>query len=85
MDNESNGELVSLICKGNKEAERVLLEKYWPRILKMIRYTLSKARTNCEDLANDVFMAILVNLREGKFAEKSSLGTYVYAIAKKTA
>ena len=82
MDKMLNGELVARIHKGDKGAEAELLEKYWPRILKMTRYTLSKARTNCEDLANDISVAILENLRTGRFAEKSSLGTYIYGIAK---
>lgn len=82
MNKIGNGELVSRIYCGNKEAESQLLEKYWPRILKVARYNVSKTRTNCEDLANDISMAVLVNLREGKFAGKSSLGTYIYGITK---
>ena len=82
MNKLSNGELVSRIFEGSKEAEERLLEKYRPRILKVARYNLSKARSNCEDLANEISIAVLTNLREGKFAGRSSLGTYVYSISR---
>ena len=82
MSKTTDTELVALIRGGDKRAEEKLLLKYRPRILKAVRYTLGRARTNCEDLANEVSMAVLTNLRNGKFAEESSFGTYVYGITK---
>lgn len=82
MSETTETELVALIRQGDKRAEDKLILKYRPRILKAVRYNLGRSKTNCDDLTNEISMAILVNLRNGKFSGKSSLGTYIHSITK---
>jgi RNA polymerase sigma-70 factor (ECF subfamily) len=82
MDKGREADLLSLIRQGEKRAEEELLRNCRQRILMVLRYSLGEDKTVCEDLANEICLALLVNLREGRFAGESSLSTYVYGITK---
>lgn len=80
MTERSDEKLLTGIYKGDRRAEEELFVRYRPRILRAVRYSLG--REDCEDLANEISMAALHNLRQGKFTGESLLGTYIYGITK---
>ena len=77
MDNDKI--LYENFLNGNKEAFDILMDKYRLNLIYFINRFLNDVEAS-EDLAQDVFVYILINRKEYDF--KYSMKTYLYTIAK---
>ena len=77
MDNDKI--LYENFLNGNKEAFDILMDKYRLNLIYFTNRFLNDVEAS-EDLAQDVFVYILINRKEYDF--KYSMKTYLYTIAK---
>ena len=85
VDAAREAELLAEIQKGNTEAEQGLLSglRIPARVEMMIRSRLQISDADLADMVAEVLLAILVNLRAGKFhAAKGSVSLYAWGIAR---
>jgi RNA polymerase sigma-70 factor (ECF subfamily) len=82
MNKPPDLELINRIRAGDQKAEEELLTRFKPRIVKKVQFSLSTKNEDWRDVVHEIEIALLENLRNGKFnPEKiSSLGSYVYGI-----
>lgn len=73
--------LIEKILNGDKEAFRVIIQKY-KRLVFHIIFRMVSNKTEREDLGQEIFIKIYDNLR--KFKGNSSLTTWISAIAHNT-
>ena len=75
-------QLVQRIGQRDKQAERELLSLYGSRISRKVMYAVGVGNDDWKDVVNDVILAVLVNLKEGKFdpGRGVPLGSYIYGI-----
>lgn len=71
--------LYNQFISGNKEAFEKIMDKYRLNLIYFIRRFV-KSIDIAEDIAQDVFVYVLINKKEYDF--KYSLKTYLYTIAK---
>lgn len=79
---EEDKKLYKKFLKGNKESFEAIIDKYMEKLIYFI-YGFVKRIDTAEDLAQDVFVYILMN--KEKYDSKYSLKTYLYIIAKSKA
>ncbi len=76
-------DLINRILKGDREAEQELLLQFIEEIKTIVRHQLGERHEYWQDLVNEICIALIENLRKGKFnPEKAKLGSYIYGIAK---
>ncbi len=78
-------ELISRIRSGDHSAEIELLEQFdvVKRVQIIVRTRLTAPQDDYQDLVSEIVMAVLINLRAGKFdPEKGKLCTYIWGIAR---
>ncbi len=76
-------DLINRILKGDREAEQELLLQFIEEIKIIVRHQLADSSEYLEDLTNEICIALIENLRKGKFdPERAKLGSYIYGIAK---
>lgn len=73
--------LVSLYINGNNEAFDVLLNRYQSNIFQYI-LNFSKNKQDAEDIFQDVFVKIIMNLRDGNYVEVGKFLPWAIRIAK---
>jgi RNA polymerase sigma factor (sigma-70 family) len=73
-------DLVEGIRSGNRRAERVICERYLPRVKCMLRARLRDEEAVGE-LANEVLFALVKTMREGRLREAGALPAFVFGIA----
>jgi len=83
-------ELIQRITEGDKEAEKILTEREYPKILRRVRtHPAFRSSTNKEntgilnledadDITNTVWMYLIPKLRKGRLREGVRLSTYSY-------
>ncbi len=76
---EEDKELYMKFLRGNNESFELIMNKYMEKIIYFI-YKFVKSIDVAEDLAQDVFVYILMN--KEKYDSKYSLKAYLYTIAK---
>jgi RNA polymerase sigma-70 factor (ECF subfamily) len=79
MSVRTERELAAAVKSGDEGARRELFDLYYPRVLAWCRW-LSKGRVDLRDAAADVFE--IAYRRIGGFRGDSSLGTWLYGIAR---
>lgn len=82
---ESDLALVRRIEKGDDAAETVLLERFIPILGHYIRKKIDIASSDSEDVVQETVIALIRNLRSGKFDETKcggKVGSYIFGIAK---
>lgn len=72
-------ELVSLYVKGNGNAFDVLLDRYKSKVFQYILYSV-KNQELAEDLFQDVFVRIVMNLRDGRYVENGKFAPWIMRI-----
>ena len=82
MQKEEVERVIREISRGDKTAEEELCRTYRPRILFQLQYNLGRDNQDCEDLANEICMALLIRLRRGGF-RPDGLEPYVYGIIQR--
>jgi RNA polymerase sigma-70 factor (ECF subfamily) len=75
-------ELVQRIQGGDKEAEVELFSIFNPRISRRVCFSLGANTEDWKDIVSEIQIAVLLNLRHGKFdlRKGTSLASYIYAI-----
>lgn len=76
-------QLVRRVEQQDPQAERELLSLYGSRIARKVLYAIGTQNDDWKDVVNDIILAVLENLRHGKFdAQRGTpLGSYIYGIA----
>lgn len=77
-------QLCERIRRSDREAERELIERFQPRVRTMLTVRTSD-RDAAEEISQEVMMAALCALREGKAREPERLAAFVYGIARNLA
>lgn len=72
--------IAEAVHKGSREAEARLAERLRPGLLLMLRRRLRDA-ARAEDLTQEVLVALIRNLREGRLREPQRLVSYAWGIA----
>ena len=82
MKKEQENELIKRIYTGDSQAENALFSRFDSRIVRKVRFSIGMKNEDWQDIVSDIQMALLNNLREGKFdVERGvSLGSYVFGI-----
>lgn len=62
-----------------KDAEEILL-KYWPQISYRVKNSIGHLTPDWEDVGSEILVNVIEALRNKKFREESSLGTFIYAV-----
>jgi RNA polymerase sigma factor (sigma-70 family) len=77
----TDAQLVSAIAAGDREAERVLVARYMPRVRAML---LARSRNLdlTADLVQDVMLGAICALRRSQLREATKLSAFVLAIAR---
>lgn len=76
-------DLIERVRKGDQEAEQELLLRYIEQIRSMVCHQIGERNEYLDDLTNEICMALIENLRNGKFdPAKAKLGSYIYGIAR---
>jgi len=78
MKREEELHIIELILKGEKELYKVIVDKYSPRVLSVIRGVIP-CKEDAEEIAQDVFVKAFFSLN--KFRGDSSLSTWLFRIA----
>lgn len=80
--NKGERKLAQRIEQRDPQAERELLSLYGSRIARKVMYAIGAQNDDWKDVVNDIILAILENLRSGKFdAQRGTpLGSYIYGI-----
>jgi len=75
-------QLVKRIEQRDPLAERELLSLFGSRIARKVMYAIGTRNDDWKDVVNDIILAILENLRNGKFDMQrgTPLGSYIYGI-----
>jgi len=82
MTTDYETSLIGRIQAGDRNAEAELFTRFGERIGAIVRKRIGADTDDWKDVTSEVFVAVLVNLREGRFdAQKGALGTYFYGIA----
>lgn len=79
LDNEpqwDNHLLLASIVEGDKSAEQLLVNRYW-RSLYFILTHRTQDPELAKDIAQDTFIAVLLNIRRGKVLNPDALGKYI--------
>ncbi len=66
-------------CMSDKHLEKTILT-YWPQVRFRVKKSLGSLNPDWEDVSTEVFIGVLEAIRNNKFREESSLGTYIYSI-----
>ncbi len=77
-------QLCTRILQSDPDAERELVERFLPRVRTMIAVRTSD-RDAADELAQDVMLAALCALREGKAREPERLTAFLFGIARNLA
>ena len=82
MTREQETELIKRIYKGDPQVENELFSQFDSRIVRKVRFSIGMNNEDWQDVVSEIQVAMLNNLREGKFdvARGVSLGTYVFGI-----
>jgi len=82
MTKEQETELIKRIYTGDSQAENELFSQFDSRIVRKVRFSIGTNNEDWQDVVSEIQMALLNNLREGKFDVErgASLGTYVFGI-----
>ena len=82
MTKEQEIELIKRIYAGDAQAENELFSQFDSRIVRKVRFSIGTNNKDWQDVVSEIQMALLNNLREGKFDVErgASLGTYVFGI-----
>ena len=74
--------LAQQIKNGNSEAERSLISRFGSRIARRVRYEIGAQNDDWKDVVNEVLLAVLENLRAGRFDPErgAALGSYIYGV-----
>lgn len=72
-------ELVSLYTKGNNNAFDTLLKRYEGKVFSYLLYSV-KNQELAEDLFQDVFIKIVVRLKNGQYAENGKFSSWMMRI-----
>ncbi len=77
-----DAKLVQRIAQQDTLAERELLSLFGSRIARKVKYAIGAGNDDWKDLVNDIILAVLENLRNGKFDMQrgTPLGSYIYGI-----
>lgn len=76
-------EWIQRIANGESEAEQELLLFFDERIDRWVRNKIGKNAEDVEDLKQEIRIAIIKSLREGKFDQtQGKLGSYIYSIVR---
>ncbi len=78
LQGSDDGALVNLAREGNRDAYRVLVERYQGRIF-AIAYEIVKRKEDAEDVAQEAFVKAYLSLKG--FKGESSFFTWIYRIA----
>ena len=81
----NENELINRIRSGDRSAEIELLEHFevLKRIQIIVRTRLTATADDHQDLVSEILMAVLINIRDGKFdADRGKLCTYIWGIAR---
>jgi RNA polymerase sigma-70 factor (ECF subfamily) len=81
---DAQAALAGRVARGEASAEEDFARLYRPRVLAMMRARL-RDRETARELANDVLMAALVALRQGRLREGEKLSGFVHGIARNVA
>ena len=74
-------ELAMEYMSGNDYAFDKLLERYKEKVFKYI-FSMTKEKSTAEDIFQDVFVRIIVGLREGKYTSKGFFSYWVSTITR---
>ena len=74
-------ELAKEYMSGNDYAFDKLLERYKEKVFKYI-FSMTKEKSTAEDIFQDVFVRIIVGLREGKYTSKGFFSYWVSTITR---
>ena len=79
---KGEGQLVQRIARRDPQAEQELLSLFGSRIARKVRYAIGAQNDDWKDVVNDIILAVLENLRDGKFDVRRGypLGSYIYGI-----
>ncbi|MEM7375571.1 MAG: sigma-70 family RNA polymerase sigma factor [Bacteroidota bacterium] len=77
-------ELFAAIQGGGKACDQAIQYLYKKHLEKICKFVTGRngSREEAKDVFQDAIVNLLVGIQEGKFEQKSSLGTYLYAISK---
>jgi len=75
IDKHSDEEIVRHVREGNKEGVEVLVQRYRPYILRIVK---RMAEVEAEDLTQDIMIKVLLAIKS--FEQRSSLSTWLYRI-----
>lgn len=75
----SDEELVSLYTKGNNSAFDTLLKRYERKVFSYLLYSV-KNQELAEDLFQDVFIKMVVRLKNGQYAENGKFSSWMMRI-----
>lgn len=54
--------------------------RYWPQISFRVRKSIGFQNPEWEDICSEILYSVIKAIREGKFREESSIGTFIYSI-----
>jgi RNA polymerase sigma-70 factor (ECF subfamily) len=60
-------------------AEEILL-KYWPQISYRVKNSIGRSTPDWEDIASEIFVAVIEAIRKGTFRGESAWPTFIYSI-----
>lgn len=82
MTKEQETEIIQRVYAGDSRAENELFSQFDSRIVRKVRLSIGTKNEDWQDIVSEIQVALLNNLREGKFdVERGvSLGTYVFGI-----
>ena len=72
-------ELVELYTKGNNSAFDILLKRYEDKVFSYLLYSV-KNQELAEDLFQDIFVKIVVRLKNGQYAENDKFSSWMMRI-----
>lgn len=82
--NYTDEALIKAIREGGAACDDAMEFLYRRHVEQIISFITSRngSREEAKDIFQDALVSLLVSIREGKFAGKSALNTYLYAISK---
>jgi len=82
MLTEEDKDLIKRIQEGDSIAEKELCFRFINSIVRKVRSNLGKASEDWKDLVNEIQLAMIISLREGRFDIKRgvSLGSFIFGI-----
>jgi RNA polymerase sigma-70 factor, ECF subfamily len=73
--------LTAAIAVGDRAAEEELYRRFAPRVRCLVESALHHG-PDCEDVSCVILEEVIVGLRRGSFRGESSIGTFIYAVAR---